>query len=108
MLNDLNPADRALTIEEFCHVEHISKSSYYKLKRAGLAPEETCILNLIRISPEARAKWHEMLAARRQSAAAVLESERKHAQTAQAGRAAAQSPNHASRRAAPARRRAAR
>ena len=101
MLNDLDPAECALTIEEFCHVEHISKGTYYKLKRKGLGPEETCILNLIRISPEARADWHAKLAERRQSAAAALESERKRVQTAQAGKLAAASPLHVSKRATP-------
>ena len=68
--NDVVPHARAMSIEEFCFLENLSRSLYYKLKRMALGPEETRILNLVRISPEARAKWHAMLAARRQSAAA--------------------------------------
>ena len=90
-----------MSIEEFCFLENLSRSLYYKLKRMRLGPEETRILNLVRISPEARAKWHAMLAARRQSAAAALESERKRVQTAQAGKLAAASPLHVSKRATP-------
>ena len=104
MLNDVAHEERAMTIADFCYRENLSRSLYYKLKRVGLGPEETRILNLVRISPEARAKWHAILAERRQSAAAALESERKRVQTAQAGRLAAQSPKHVSRRAAPPRR----
>ena len=73
MLNDVAHEERAMTIADFCYRENMSKATYYKLKRADLGPRETCILNLIRISPEARADWHAKLAERRQSAAAALE-----------------------------------
>ncbi|TGQ17881.1 transcriptional regulator [Mesorhizobium sp. M2E.F.Ca.ET.166.01.1.1] len=45
------------SIPGFCRRQKISRSSYYNLKTAGLAPREYVIGKLVRISPEAEADW---------------------------------------------------
>jgi hypothetical protein len=101
--------ERALTRTEFCHVEHISKSTYFKLRAAGLGPEETTVtlpgLRLTRITPESRARWRRKLAELQQSKEAELERARRQAQVEAAAKIAAQSPNHVSRRMCPMQRR---
>jgi hypothetical protein len=98
-------SERALSITQFCFVENISKATFYKLKRQGLAPELTYVpiagVSLIRISPAARRKWHAMLKALQASKAGVLEAARRSAQCREAGRISAASPLHVSRRKPP-------
>lgn len=89
---------RNLTIAEFCKVEHISKFSFYKMKKEGLAPQVLEIYNIKRITPEARAKWHAMLMRRQQQKAGKLEAQRRVKLAQQAGRIAAASPRHQSKR----------
>jgi hypothetical protein len=91
---------RSESIPEFCLAEGISKSSYYKLKKLGLAPDElrppgTAI---VRITTQARTAWHMRMEELRKSQAAELEAARRHAQTAAAGKRAAASPLHISNR----------
>ena len=50
---DIDPK-RSLSQNGFCYVENISKAKYYELKKRGLAPDETNIDGLIRITPKAR------------------------------------------------------
>jgi hypothetical protein len=57
-----------------------------------------------RITPEARQAWRERMAELAKSETAQLEAERRRAQAAEAGKLAAQSPNHVSRRTAAPRR----
>jgi hypothetical protein len=94
--------ERALSIAQFCYAENISKATFYKLKRQGLAPELTYVpvqgMTLIRISPAARRKWHAKLKALQFSRAGALEAARRSAQCTEAGRIAAASPAHVSRR----------
>jgi hypothetical protein len=101
--------ERSWTRQEFWVREHISKSTYFKLRKAGLAPEETIItlpgFSLIRITPEARRAWHKKLAELRQSKEAELERARRQAQVEAAAQLAAASPNHVSNRARPVQRR---
>jgi hypothetical protein len=92
--------NRSESIPEFCLAEGISKSSYYKLKKLGLAPDElrppgTAI---VRITTQARTAWHMRMEELRKSQAAELEAARRHAQTAAAGKRAAESPLHVSKR----------
>ena len=91
---------RSQTIREFCDGERISVSSFYEMQRRGLGPEllEVPGTKIGRITPEAHAAWRARMAALAQSEAAQLESERRRAQAVMAGRAAAKSPLHASRR----------
>ena len=95
--------ERDWTPTEWRIRKHFSKSTHLKLKKAGLAPEEEVVMvagfNLVRITPRARRDWERKIAELRWSKEAELESARRQAQVESAGRRAAQSPNHVSRRA---------
>ena len=101
--------ERDWTPQEWRVRKHFSKSTHLKLKKAGLAPEEEVVMlpgfNLVRITPQARRDWERKIAELRQSREAELESTRRQAQVESAGRLAAQSPNHVSRRPRPVQRR---
>ena len=101
--------ERDWTPQEWRIRKHISKSTHLKMKKAGLAPEEEVVIlpgfNLVRITARARADWERKIAELRQSKEAALESARRQAQVEAAGRLAAQSPNHVSRRIRPMQRR---
>jgi hypothetical protein len=101
--------ERDWTPQEWRLRKLISKSTHNKLKKAGLAPEEEVIMlpgfKLRRITPQARRDYERKIAELRQSKEAALESARRQAQVEAAGRLAAQSPNHVSRRARSVRRR---
>ena len=88
-------ARRSKTRMEFCFKKHISPSTFHKLKRQGLGPKQDY---LGRISPEAEDAWDQLMASLAESEAAKLEAERRSAQAAEAGRIAAASPLHHSRR----------
>jgi hypothetical protein len=92
--------ERAYTIPEFCEVEHWSLSTYYKRQRRGLGPEETRYPDspMVRITPEQRRAFHEKMQALSQTYAEELEQHRRSAYAVQAGRAAAASPLHISKR----------
>lgn len=49
--------DDALTVDDFCRSEKISRSTYYNMKARGEGPREMRIGKCVRISPEARATW---------------------------------------------------
>jgi hypothetical protein len=94
---------RALTIDEFCFVEHISKASFYAMQRQGTGPEVTYLpargrAPMPRVSAQARRDWHAALKARHATAAAALEATRKREQCAEAGKLAAESVQHVSKR----------
>ncbi len=95
------------TIDEFCAVEHLSRSSYYKMRKLGYGPDEMVVpgTSIIRITPQAHREWRIKLEERSRTTAAVLERNRRADQRRAAGKAAAASPKHVSRRptAAPAR-----
>jgi hypothetical protein len=95
-MTNVEDTEASLTLREFCEVEKICLASYYKMRKRGHAPVETRIpgTTIIRITPEARRQWHQMLTAIAQSDAARLEAARKHAASVIAGRAAAASPLH--------------
>jgi hypothetical protein len=88
------------TVLEWCKARHLSRSTYHKLKNFGLGPKELEIpgTRIKRITPEADAEWEARMAELAKSEAAQLEAERRRAQAAEAGKLAAQSPNHVSRR----------
>jgi hypothetical protein len=88
------------TIVDFCREEKISKSVYYDLKKRGLGPDEFEIpsTRIKRITPEAHAAWRARMAELAKSEAAKLEADRRREIAAVAGRIAAQSPRHISRR----------
>jgi hypothetical protein len=45
------------TINEFCAHERISRAQYYALRKLGKAPVELRIEGVIRITPQAHARW---------------------------------------------------
>jgi len=88
----------AFSIAEFCFRNSISPSTYHKLKRAGLGPDEMRAGNVVRITLESELEWQrarthprgaeaEDLA--RSAAAAIVRGRL-------AGAAAARSPRHIS------------
>jgi hypothetical protein len=89
---------RAFSLTEFCRVENFSKSFFYALRKRNLAPAISDIGGLLRITPQARQAWHERMAALAKSEAAQLEAERRRELAVIAGKAAAASPRHISRR----------
>jgi hypothetical protein len=46
------------TIDEFCQHEGISRSKYYELRENGEGPAELRVSGIIRITPQAHARWH--------------------------------------------------
>jgi hypothetical protein len=92
---DFDPR-RSLSRKQFCWAENISLAKYYDLQKKGLGPAVTDIDGVQRITPEARAEWRERMGEHAKSEAAQLEAARRRKLAAVAGRAAAQSPLHAS------------
>jgi hypothetical protein len=95
MVEKFDP-NRSMTLRGFRYVENMSAAKYYDLKNKGLGPEELNVDGMIRITPEARAKWRERMAELARSEAAQLEAERRRELAVIAGCAAAQSPLHVS------------
>jgi hypothetical protein len=96
-MDDNSMVRRSLTRHEFCFKKCISPSTFHKLKRQGLSPKQDY---LGRISPEAEDAWDELMASLAESEAAKLKAVRRRAQAAEAGRIAAASPLHVSKRVA--------
>jgi hypothetical protein len=92
--------NRSMTLAEFRYAENMSAAKYYGLKSKGLGPEELIVDGMIRVTPEARAKWRERMAELAKSEAAQLQAERRRELASIAGRAAAASPLHISKRVA--------
>ncbi len=98
-LNDVD-VTRPLTRREFCVAENISLSTYAKLRRLGHGPKETHYpgMTLVRISVEARQKWQAEREKWNSTKAASLEQARRDAFASAAGRKAAESAKHISKR----------
>jgi len=94
---DIDPR-RSLSQKQFCWVENISLAKYFELKKRGLGPAITDIDGVQRITPEAREEWHKRMAELAKGEAARLEAERRRELAVIAGRAAALSPKHVSKR----------
>jgi hypothetical protein len=92
------PVGRSQTISEFCAAENIGNATYYKMKKAGIGPEETRIpgTKVVRISPQARAEWHARMRHRSRERDAYIEHLRR--QATEAARRSVASPHHVSRR----------
>src|SRR5262245_61446189 len=90
----------ALTIRQFCILENIAVATYYKMRRLGYGPDEMRVPGtaLVRITQRARRDWHARIEQLGKSEGAELEAARRHAQTAAAGKRAAESPLHVSKR----------
>ncbi len=93
-------AERSLTRAEFCKLENFSLSTYHKIQNLGCGPDEVRIpgLALVRITAEARRKWHEKMEKLTKADAANIEAQRRSTLASMAGRAAAASPLHYSKR----------
>jgi hypothetical protein len=85
---DLIDEPRALTRQEFCHLERMSLSTYHKLQRAGNGPDEVKFPNMafVRITSEARHDWHAKINSLRQTDASKLEDQRRVANAMNAGK----------------------
>jgi hypothetical protein len=92
--------ERALTIRQFCILENIAVATYYKMRRLGYGPDEMRVPGtaLVRITQRARHDWHARIEQLGKSEGAELEAARRRAQTAAAGKRAAESPLHVSQR----------
>jgi hypothetical protein len=92
----MNDSTRA----EWRRARKISTASHYKLKKLGLAPDEIVVpgTNIVRISAEADAAWERRMARLAESEDARLAADRRRAIASTAGKIAAQSPKHVSKR----------
>jgi hypothetical protein len=92
--------ERSLSRKQFCVAENISLSTYHKMRRAGHGPRETHFprMALVRISAEDRRTWHADIKKWNKTEAADQENQRRAAQTRAAGKKAAESPKHVSKR----------
>jgi hypothetical protein len=96
-----NLTSRDETPEEWWTRRRYSKSTYYKLKRLGLAPAELRVpgTSIVRITRQADREWERLMAERAREQSAELERQRRVEACRRAGRAAAQSIYHVSKRA---------
>ncbi len=93
---DVSPAE---TIDAWRKVEALSKSTFYKLDRAGLGPRTLRLpySKVVRVV-ETHASWRERMAQLSASKAGELEAARRRRLASLAGQAAAESIDHVSRR----------
>jgi len=71
--------EETMTIAGFCRAENISESTFFKLKRLGLGPEEQSppgLSNTVRITATARREWQERMRQLRSDKEAKERSER--------------------------------
>ncbi len=87
----------AETINAWCEIEALSKSAFYALSKKGLGPRTVRVpgTKIIRIV-ESHQSWRDRMAELAASAEAELETQRRRAQSREAGKVAAQSPTHVS------------
>ena len=92
------PLTNDFTIKQWCEKRGLSLSSYYALRRDGNGPDELRVpgTNIIRITPKADAEWEARMQQVTAERADELEARRRRA--AEAGRKAAESPRHVSKR----------
>jgi hypothetical protein len=99
-INEAGPAfredERSLTVAEFCALERMSATTYHKLKKQGLAPQEVRFpgMAFVRVTAEARREWHRKIEALRKEQASALEEKRRSARMSELGKRAAQSAAH--------------
>jgi hypothetical protein len=96
----ISDEETSLTIPQFCALEKFSITYFYKLKRLGLAPKVVNPpgTNLHRITPAARRDWHQRMYLLGQEEEAQREAARRADTAARAGKIAAASPAHHSKR----------
>jgi hypothetical protein len=98
-------AEDRLSLRDFCELERISVSSYFRMKRAGYGPEETFLpgTSIMFITAEARRAWRIKIQKWSTSKEAKTEAARRSELAKAAGKRAAESPLHVSKRGAKAR-----
>jgi hypothetical protein len=62
-------AEESYTIDEFCKLEHISRAQFYILLNSGRGPDVFRPGAHIRITSEARKRWHKRLEREQREAA---------------------------------------
>jgi hypothetical protein len=79
------------TIPQFCEIENMSASFFYKMKKLGYGPAVLHVpgTEFVRITPEAHAEWRARMLALNASKEAELERQRRVAQRRDAGLSAA-------------------
>ena len=79
LATETTPPEESMTIAGFCAAENISESSYFKLKRLGMGPEEQSppgLSNTVWITARARREWQERMRQLRDDKEAQERSER--------------------------------
>ena len=95
LATETTPPEETMTIAGFCRAENISESTFFKLKRLGLGPEEQSppgLSNTVRITARARREWQERMRQLRDVKEAKERSER----SRRAAIKAVASPRHVS------------
>jgi hypothetical protein len=96
--------EQSETISEWCARKRISRSTYFKWQRLGLGPATERLFNVVRITRSAGLEWEARTAELNRQEAAALERRRRVNHAARAGKAAARSARHISKRQTRARR----
>jgi hypothetical protein len=96
MSDDMSDEGPSYKPTEFCKLEHISKASWFKMRKLGLAPDVYFVpgTRIGRITARTRREWHQRMAEVSAQEAAQLEAERRQALASRAGKAAVQSERH--------------
>ena len=87
---------RSLSIADFCVVEDMGEVKYFKMRNLGFGPDEmrTPGSNQVRISPEARTRWHKKLEKLANSPQVKRDKRKLVERGRNAGKAAVQSSRH--------------
>ncbi len=99
MPDNIDAVPPAETIDDWRKAEALSKASFYKLGKLGLAPHTYRVpkTKIVRVT-ESHASWRERMTALSASKAAELETARRRELASVAGKRAAASADHVSRR----------
>lgn len=94
------PISETMPFRHWCRAKGFSVSTGYEIKKSGMGPEllEVPGVRGARVTPEADAAWEQRMAELAKSEAAALEAARRREIAVIAGKIAAQSPKHISRR----------
>ena len=69
----VSAVEPALSVDDFCVIEGISRTAYYEMKRRGEGPDETAAGRRRTISPEAHRRWRKRSIVRARAQAAQAE-----------------------------------
>jgi hypothetical protein len=68
------PDNGSLSVSDFCALENVSPSTFYKERRQGRTPDEMIVAGMIRITPQAHTRWRRKREKAARKAAAKTES----------------------------------